>query len=156
MPPQQPVGVGVPHQAPMAPAAPRPPVPPVAPMPPMNEGAGETTVLNEGAGETTVLGGGAAAASLTRVKTGEKVAITSAEFVIGKEKRRVNFCISDNNSISRAHAKIVRRGSAYYVVDMNSTNFTFVNGTKLASGQEQLLSDGDKVKLSDEEFEFKA
>ena len=39
---------------------------------------------------------------------------------------------------------------------MNSTNFTYVNGAKLNGGQEQLLNNGDKIKLSDEEFEFKA
>ncbi|MBE6707674.1 MAG: FHA domain-containing protein [Ruminococcaceae bacterium] len=151
-----------PAQRPMAPPAPMAPQPMAAPMaprpmaPPMNEGAGETTVLNDGAGETTVLGGGAACGSLIRTKTGERISIVAPEFVIGKEKRRVNYCISDNNSISRAHAKIIVRGGSCYVVDMNSTNFTFVNGTKLASGQEQLLNDGDKIKLSDEEFEFKA
>ncbi len=145
-----PVGVGAP-QRPVAPAAP-------SFVPPVNDGAGNTTVLNEGAGETTVLGGGAAAggASLIRTKNGERIAITGNEFVIGKEKRRVNYCIADNNSISRAHAKIVRRGNSSYIVDMNSTNFTFVNGTKLSSGQEHLLNNGDKIKLSDEEFQFQA
>ncbi len=135
---------------------PVPPTPSFAP--PVDDGAGNTTVLNEGAGETTVLGGGAAAsgASLIRKKNGERIAITGNEFVIGKEKRRVNYCIADNNSISRAHAKIVRRGNSSYIVDMNSTNFTFVNGTKLASGQEHLLNNGDKIKLSDEEFQFQA
>ena len=159
-----PMGVpgGMPTPPPMGGAAPQAPYnaprPPVPPVPPSNEGAGETTVLNDGAGETTVLGGGAVgtSAALIRVKNGERIAIASPEFVIGKEKRRVNYCISDNNSISRAHAKIIVRGGSCYAVDMNSTNFTFVNGTKLASGQEQLLNDGDKIKLSDEEFEFRA
>ncbi len=152
-----------PAQRPVAPAAApqapvHAPVPPVPPVRPMDDGAGNTTVLNEGAGETTVLGGGAAAStcSLLRMKNGEKITIAAGEFVIGKEKRRVNYCISDNNSISRAHAKIITRGTSHYIVDMNSTNFTFVNGTKLASGQEHLLNNGDKIKLSDEEFEFKA
>lgn len=152
-PAQRPVAPAAAPQAPM-----HAPVPPVPPVRPMDEGAGETTVLNEGAGETTVLGGGAAATScsLLRIKNGEKITIDTGEFVIGKEKRRVNYCIADNNSISRAHAKIITRGTAHYVVDMNSTNFTFVNGTKLASGQEHPLNNGDKIKLSDEEFEFKA
>lgn len=157
--PQVPVGVGAPARPPVAPQ-----VPPVvnnpAPhfVPPVDEGAGNTTVLNEGAGETTVLGGGAVASScsLLRVKNGEKITVAASEFIIGKEKRRVNYCISDNNSISRTHAKIIARGNSHYIVDMNSTNFTFVNGIKLSAGQEQLLNDGDKIKFSDEEFEFKA
>ena len=158
--PQQPQQRPVNVAAPQAPQAPRP-VPPVAPQAapfaPANEGAGETTVLNDGAGETTVLGGGAASScTLIRKKNGEVITISANEFIIGKERRRVNYCIADNNSISRAHAKIVTRGNDHYAVDMNSTNFTFVNGTKLGSGQEHILKSGDKIKLADEEFEFKA
>jgi len=151
-PQQPPVGVNAGPRPPVAPQAPQAPFAPVS-----NEGAGETTVLNEGAGETTVLGGAqASACTLIRVKTGEIITVAATEFVIGKEKRRVNYCIADNNSISRAHAKIVTRGNDHFAVDMNSTNFTYVNGTKLSSGQEHLLKSGDKIKLSDEEFEFKA
>lgn len=138
-------------------SAQRAPVPPVAPsyQPPVDNGAGETTVLNDGAGETTVLGG-ASNATLYRLKNRETIAVSGNEFVIGKERSRANYCISDNSSISRAHAKIVRRGSDFFVVDMNSTNFTFVNGIKLAGGQEHPVRSGDKIKLADEEFEFRA
>lgn len=153
-PQQRPMNVAAP--APQAPQAPRPAAP-AAPFAPANEGAGETTVLNEGAGETTVLGGGAGSScTLIRKKNGEVITISAGEFVIGKERRRVNYCIADNNSISRAHAKIVTKGNDHFVVDMNSTNFTFVNGAKLGSGQEHILKTGDKIKLADEEFEFKA
>lgn len=134
-----------------------PPVSPVTPMPaypPVDAGSSETTVLNQGAGETTVLGGGVASAYLIRKKTGEKISLNTPSFMIGKEKRRVNYCISDNSSISRAHAQITRKGSDYYIVDQNSTNFTFVNGTKSNPNQETLLTNGAIVKLADEEFEF--
>jgi hypothetical protein len=142
----------------------RPPVPPTQgrPMPPaqnnnyFDDGAGATTVLNEGAGETTVLGGQptmVAAKSILRVKTRENIAITRPEFAIGKERRRVDYCVADNNSISRVHAKLVVRGSELYLMDMNATNGTFVNGTKLSPGQEVRLSAGDRFKLADEEFQ---
>ena len=120
------------------------------------EGAGETSVLNNGAGETTVLGGqGRPTAALSRIKTGETVSIAKQVFTIGKERRKVDFCISDNTSVSREHAQIICRGMDYYVVDKNSTNFTFVNGNKIQAGQEILLKNGDKIKLADEEFVFK-
>jgi pSer/pThr/pTyr-binding forkhead associated (FHA) protein len=38
-------------------------------------------------------------------------------------------------------------------MDMNATNGTFVNGTKLSPGQEVRLSAGDRFKLADEEFQ---
>lgn len=117
------------------------------------QGAGETTVLNAGAGETTLLGG-AGSAYLIRKKTGQKVTLNTASFSIGKESRRVNYCISDNTSISRVHAQIVRKGSDYYIIDQNSTNFTYVNGAKINPQQETLLRDKAIIKLSDEEFEF--
>lgn len=119
-----------------------------------NEGAGETSVLNEGAGETTVLGYQPAGATLLRKSTGEKINIDRPEFTIGKEKRRVDFCIANNNSVSRTHAKIRVRAGKCYIADLGSTNFTYVNGTKLSPNQEVALSKGDKIKISDEEFEF--
>lgn len=119
------------------------------------EGIGDTSVLSQGAGETTVLGAGAcASAYLIRKKTGESIMITGPGFTIGKERRRVNYCISDNTSISRCHAQIVRKGNQYFIADMNSTNFTFVNEKKVASGQEVSLNTNDVVRLADEEFEI--
>ena len=119
-----------------------------------DDGAGETTLLDAGAGETTLLSGAAGGAYLIRKKNGEKIAITSQNFAIGKERRRVNYCISDNTSVSRYHAVITKKGSDYYVADEKSSNFTFVNGVQLSPYQETLLTDKSILKLSDEEFEF--
>ena len=119
------------------------------------ENVGETSVLggDGGAGETTVLGGGASA-SLTRSKNGETTRINRNEFVIGKERSKVDYCIADNTSISRRHAKIMARGGMYYVVDLGSTNCTYVNGAKVVPNVETALVNGDKVKFADEEFIF--
>lgn len=124
-------------------------------MPPQEaEGAGETTLLDSGAGETTLLGGGAGSAYLIRKKNGERITITSQNFAIGKERRRVNYCISDNTSVSRYHVVITKKGSDYYAADQKSSNFTFVNGVQLSPYQETLLTDRSTLKISDEEFEF--
>lgn len=154
---------GAPHPAPQQPYG-QPPVPPAfnGAVPPA--GAGETSVLGGGAGETSVLGGGAGetsvlggspTATLIRKKNNESARIAKANFAIGKERSKVDFCIPDNTSISRTHARIVCRGGAYYIVDNNSTNFTFVNGNKINPGQEVKINSGDIIKLSDEEFEFR-
>ena len=121
---------------------------------PQDDGAGETTLLDSGAGETTLLGGGMGGAYLIRKKNGEKIPITSQNFAIGKERRRVNYCISDNTSVSRYHVVIMKKGSDYYAADQKSSNFTFVNGVQLSPYQETLLTDRSTLKLSDEEFEF--
>ncbi len=121
-----------------------------------NDGAGATTVLNAGAGETSVLGGAQVNATLIRKKNNETIHINKQLFRIGKERSKVDYCVPDNNSISRVHAHIINKGGAFYIVDQNSTNFTFVNGNKIGPGQEMMLNSGDKIKISDEEFEFKA
>lgn len=131
----------------------------------MGIGSGETSILDSGseetsllgADETSLLGGGLpdTAASLVRLKNGEQIQIRKQTFKIGKERVKVDYCISDNNTISRVHVQITYRGGEYYLSDMKSTNYTSINGNKLSSGQEIKLHNGDKIKLSDEEFEFK-
>lgn len=120
----------------------------------LHSGATETTVLNAGATETTVLNGGLG--SLTRTKTGERIAINNTDFVIGKERARVSYCITDNTSVSRSHVRISNRGGVSYASDLKSTNGTFVNGVKLNPGQEIALHDGDKITAADEEFVYRA
>lgn len=133
------------------------PTPPVYAPPAQEAGSGETTVLSAGAGETTLLGGGATqpSAKLIRIKTGESISINRSEFIIGKEKSRVNYCISGDSSISRSHAKISVNGGEYIVFDLRSTNGTFVNGVKVEPGRPTALKNGDKLVLSEEEFEFR-
>jgi pSer/pThr/pTyr-binding forkhead associated (FHA) protein len=52
------------------------------------------------------------------------------------------------HEVSRAHAKIVRRGDQFSVVDLGSTCGTFVNGQRVESqGEGQPLSHGDVLSL---------
>lgn len=148
-----------------APVPPRPPINPspnprpISPSPMgggMDNGAGETSLLNAGAGETSILGGGAAASRVTiiRKKTGTSIPVNAPEFVIGKENSRVNYCVN-NNAVSRQHAKISANNGSYFITDMNSSNFTYLNGRKIPANTPQLLHSGDVFKLADEEFEFR-
>lgn len=117
----------------------------------LSQGAGETTVLNQGSSETTVLNQNFG--TLTRTRNHESVKINKAEFIIGRERSRVDYCISDNTNVGRAHAKILNRGGTAYLVDMNATNGTFLNSVKV-SGTQAALKNGDKITLADEEFTF--
>lgn len=120
----------------------------------LNQGAGETTVLNQGSSETTVLNQNVHYGTLTRKKNKENIKINSARFIIGKERAKVNYCVVDNTSVSRTHATIVNRGGTAYLMDMNATNGTFVNGVRLNPGQETALKNGDTILLADEEFTY--
>lgn len=157
------------QSVPSAPSGPRPPVnpgqqpsmnpgqaAPPRPTQPTESGGGETTVLSSGAGETTLLGGGMqSSAKLIRVKTGESIAIHKSDFTLGKERSKVDYCINGDSSISRNHAKISVSGGEYVVTDLRSTNGTFVNGKKVEPGSPVSLKNGDRVMLSEEEFEFR-
>lgn len=123
---------------------------------------GETTVLGGGGiGETTVLNASMLGQQQTiqphiiRAKNNEKIMVNKPVFRIGKERSYVDYFIGDNSGISRSHANIITREDKYFVVDTNSTNHTFVNGTIIQSNVEMEISHGDKLRFANEDFEFK-
>jgi len=129
-----------------------------SPSPQMN--FGETSVLSGAvSGETSVLNSGATEnfkqPFLMRRKNNEKIILDKPVFRIGKEKSYVDYFIGDNTAISRSHANVVSHGGEYFVVDTNSTNHVFVNGSMIQKNAELKISHGDTVKLANEEFEFK-
>ena len=143
-----------------------PPVPPVQPMgniPPAYQGGAGTSVLGGGSNETTVLSGGnettvlsADYGTLTRISTGEKITINKERFAIGRERGRVDYCISDNTAVGRSHAVIVNRGGNAYVIDQNSRNCTYVNDQRAGANQEVKIKSGDKITFADEAFTYNA
>lgn len=57
-----------------------------------------------------------------------------------------NLVVLDNDSVSRRHCRIERRSAAWYVVDLDSTNGTYVNDDLV---KEYQLRRGDQVKIGD-------
>ena len=102
---------------------------PVYAKPPETVQNGRTSVLDENHEETGYLDKGFArpCAMLIRRKTGERTEVKRPLFLIGKEKLRADFQITDNEAVSRIHAGIVCRGEEYYLIDRNSTNGTYLN-----------------------------
>jgi pSer/pThr/pTyr-binding forkhead associated (FHA) protein len=49
----------------------------------------------------------------------------------------------DEPLVSRRHARLERRGEAWFLADLDSTNFTRVNGQRLR--RERELCDGDEL-----------
>ena len=147
-------------------APPMPPAPPAPPMPSRGgfepapttpiQGVGETTVLNAGAaGETTVLSRNVNGGTLIRKRTGETVNVNQESFVIGRERKDVNYCIADNTAVSRIHAKLIVRNGVTYLTSMTDKNGTFVNNTKVMRNQEVALKNGDHITLANEELEYR-
>lgn len=92
---------------------------------------------------------------LFRISNNEKIFLEKPVFHIGKERSYVDYCISGNATISRSHADIIMKDGQCYIVDNNSTNHTYVNGERIPSNTEVPLSQGTRVRLSNEEFEFR-
>lgn len=153
-PPAQRHPIGTPAQQQFTQPQVQPQVQPV----PVQNSFNETTVLSPAmmGGETTVLNVNPMMPDpcLTRVKTGERISINKPVFRIGKEKSYVDYFIADNTAISRSHANIHTENGEYFIEDTNSTNHTYLNGKLINSNVKTKLTNGDKVRLANEDFTF--
>lgn len=120
----------------------------------LNEAESQTSVLFGDAGGTTVLSQ-QPFAELIRKSNGDHINVNADNFIIGRERKRVNYCVSNNTAVGRAHAKIVKNGANVSVIDLSSTNGTYVNDVKCAPNAAVALKTGDKLVLADEEFEVR-
>lgn len=75
----------------------------------------------------------------------EKV-LTDFPVEIGKKYESVDVCILDP-SISRRHARIIRRSDGLYIRDEASTNGTFVNGIKLKKKEEIKIDKSSEIQF---------
>ena len=105
----------------------------------------------DGSSDTTVL---TRKAYLIRLSNGKRIPISKKDFVIGKEKDKVDYCISGEPTVSRVHALIRNIGGKYYIEDQASTNYTYYEGKQIPEYKAVYLEDGRRFKLSDVEFEF--
>ena len=69
--------------------------------------------------------------------------LTSAVLLVGRDETAD--ILVDEPLVSRAHARIERRGERYVVLDLGSTNLTRVNGEVVA---ERELRHGDEVRFA--------
>ena len=113
-----------------------------------------TTVLDSG--KTTLLKSNEKYGTLTSQKTHNTIKINKSEFKIGRERIRVDYCISGNTAVGRVHAILTQRGDGTYITDQNSKNGTFINDVKVEPNVATKLNSGDKVAFADEEYIYNA
>ena len=120
---------GTPQAAPAP--APRPAAAPPPPRPP----TGDARLLEEASGSEFVL--------------------SSEEAHVGRIDRKTGFTphvdlttLDTERTLSRRHARILRRGQTYFVrEDVASRNGTFVNGQRIDAATDVELHDGDEVRF---------
>lgn len=93
--------------------------------------------------------------TLISMNTPERVElrITKDEFIIGKKQGVVDGVLTFSRMISRIHCKIIRQGNDYYIMDLRSSNGTFVNGRKIHPEEKVILHNGDVVKIATSSFQ---
>lgn len=83
----------------------------------------------------------------------EKVFLTKFPFYVGSMPDYMDYVI-DRDTVSRFHAKLIMQDEQVYLVDLNSTNGTWVNGVGLNVREQVLLSEGDRILFADAEYIF--
>ncbi len=75
---------------------------------------------------------------------------------VGSRAQSVDHVLA-SHKVSKVHAEFIRQGERYFVRDINSTNGTFLNGSRqrIVSNQDIELHPGDQVRLADIDLTFK-
>lgn len=73
-------------------------------------------------------------------------------FIIGRDKA-CHIQITDDTSVSRKHATVMRQGVRFVIEDNNSSNGVIVNGEKIAGPHEMRV--GDKIEIGKQLYVFR-
>ncbi len=92
---------------------------------------------------------------LFRFKTNERIYINKPIFKIGRNSDIIDYDIRDNKHIGHCHCHILIREDGYYIMDDNSRNHTYVDNEMLVGGIEVSITQGQSIRIADEEFEFR-
>ncbi|MHB1453302.1 MAG: FHA domain-containing protein [Saccharofermentanales bacterium] len=85
--------------------------------------------------------------------SGQKMYILVDDFLIGRDRTRVDFRI-DSISIGRVHARIIRRHNSFFMEDLDSINGTYIDKRKLKKNSEYLLPDKCRIRFAGQEYFF--
>jgi serine/threonine-protein kinase len=100
-------------------------------------------------------------ATLVSVTDDTRLPLTAPDVVVGRRDPQRGFtpdvdllALDHQQTVSRRHARFMRRAGRFFVEDLNAYNRTRVNGLPLVPHQEQELRDGDVVRLGNVELRF--
>lgn len=75
-------------------------------------------------------------------------------FIVGKLATGVNHRIQ-NQTVSRRHAKFMKEKEDIYLIDLGSTNGTFLNGIRLTNHKLYKLTNNDEILIAQNKFYWK-
>lgn len=74
-------------------------------------------------------------------------------YVIGKGERGIDGRL-EIPAVSRIHSQLDYYNNNYFIMDLNSTNGTFLNGERLPPNMKKSLSTGDQIQFAGEKYIF--
>lgn len=93
---------------------------------------------------------------LYRLNTGEVYPVTKEISKIGRNREEVDIHIAGNGAVGKIHAVLYVQNGMIYLEDQKSKNGTFIDGIKQEAGEMSTpLGHGSRIRLADEEFEFR-
>lgn len=78
--------------------------------------------------------------------------IDKDEFVLGTKRELVDGMIPYNKKISRVHCKINKKENEYTIMDLDSSNGTYVNNIKLHPKHPVIIRNEDVIRLANSDF----
>lgn len=75
-------------------------------------------------------------------------------YTIGKKKDYVDGVIQDD-SVSRMHARFIKKENSIYIEDLNSTNGTFKNGLPLKPHESVVITPEDELRFGKAQFYYR-
>lgn len=82
------------------------------------------------------------------------IILKEKEMMIGKLRGIADICL-ESERVSRVHARIIQDEKGCSVVDLGSTNGTYVNGEQIKDRQKIYLEDGDEIRFADRSYLFR-
>lgn len=79
--------------------------------------------------------------------------LTSFPFFVGKDEKRMDGVVEDT-FVSRYHARFDRDEEGIRVMDLGSTNGTFLNRERLQPYEARVVKEGDLLVFAQREYEF--
>lgn len=102
-------------------------------------------------------------AALVELSTDQVFPLTAADMVIGRSDPQRNVFpdvdllpLDPSQTVSRRHARFMRRDGHCYIEDLNAFNRTRVNGRPLVPHEDVELHDGDTLRLGNIDLRFEA
>lgn len=90
---------------------------------------------------------GSAAATTLQFAWGTVPVRPGTPLLVGREDSPIADRLTQYSNVSRRHAEIRCDGAALTVIDLQSTNGTFVNDTRIPSGQQTTARPGDRIRF---------